>query len=298
MMTTASDFRPKARLPHPDKFDGTNKAAFPQFEGSLRAKLSIDSEVIGGEHEKVWYAFGRLSGDAAVRIYPWLSYAEKTGQFTVENIFAQMTIAFRDPHYQQKALDALNRLKQGKRSLTDFMNDFNKLLLEAEGWGWEDSIKKGYLKAALSFRLRRAMVGVIESSLYDEYCTQLRTVNDQLEQLGEVENFQQRWNKNTDDVMSRINRTAPQEAMDWQPTSAVSAAVTRTNEPRWASDDEIARRRREGLCLRCGRKGHRVRNCTAELKKQNVNSANVRTDQIAVMEDEKDKFEEEGSGKA
>ena len=45
--------RTKARLSHPEKFDGSDKTAFPQFEGSLRAKLSIDSDVIGGEEEKV-----------------------------------------------------------------------------------------------------------------------------------------------------------------------------------------------------------------------------------------------------
>jgi len=67
--------KPKPCLPNPDKFDGKDKALYPQFEGSLRAKLRIDGPAIGGENEQVWYAFGRLADEAAGRIYPWISYA-------------------------------------------------------------------------------------------------------------------------------------------------------------------------------------------------------------------------------
>ena len=286
--------RTKARLPHPDKFDGSDKTAFPQFEGSLRAKLSIDSDVIGGEEEKVWYAFGRLSGDASVRIFPWMSYAQRSGQFTVTGIFEQMSIAFRDPRHQQKALDQLNRTKQGKKNFGDFMNEFNRLLLEAEGWGWEDAVKKGFLKAALTLELRRAMVGVIESKTYEAYCSQLRTVDDQLEQVREISTFRQGWRKRTDDVKSS---SASTDAMDWQPTS-VSVARVHAKEPRWASEDEIACRRQEGLCLRCGRKGHRVKECKAELPKgrKEVRVAPVRTEPSG-KKDNDDPSDVEESGK-
>jgi hypothetical protein len=41
----------------------------------LRAKLEIDGRTIGEEKEQVWYAFGRLSGEVAGRIYPWIMHA-------------------------------------------------------------------------------------------------------------------------------------------------------------------------------------------------------------------------------
>jgi len=62
--------KPKLCLLHIEKFDGKDLNFFPQFEGLLRAKLEIDGEAIGGEKERVWYAFGRLTGDAAARIFP------------------------------------------------------------------------------------------------------------------------------------------------------------------------------------------------------------------------------------
>jgi len=59
------------------------------------------------------------------------------------------------------------------------------LLLEAQGWGWPDSIKKGYLKAAISTTLLIAMVGTHEGTTYEEYCAQLRMTSDQLDEVKE-----------------------------------------------------------------------------------------------------------------
>ncbi|KAG9239814.1 hypothetical protein BJ878DRAFT_23762, partial [Calycina marina] len=62
--------KPKHSLPTPGHFTGENESTFPQFKGLLEAKLEIDSHAIGSERERVWYAFGRLEGQAAGRIYP------------------------------------------------------------------------------------------------------------------------------------------------------------------------------------------------------------------------------------
>ncbi|KAH6665240.1 hypothetical protein B0J14DRAFT_606750 [Halenospora varia] len=62
--------RPKPQLPYPEQFIGEDLSLYPQFEGLLRAKLQIDGEAIGGDIEQAWYAFGRLSGAAATRVFP------------------------------------------------------------------------------------------------------------------------------------------------------------------------------------------------------------------------------------
>ena len=69
----------KPRLPNPGKFDGTDLALYPQFEGLLRAKLEIDATAIGGEKERAWYGFGCLEGVVVGRIFPWMIYAQKEG---------------------------------------------------------------------------------------------------------------------------------------------------------------------------------------------------------------------------
>ena len=47
------DYRPKAWLSDPERFDGTDTSLFPQFAGLLQAKLGIDAACIGNEREKV-----------------------------------------------------------------------------------------------------------------------------------------------------------------------------------------------------------------------------------------------------
>jgi hypothetical protein len=259
--------RPKPRLPNPDKFDGKDKALYPQFEGLLRAKLQIDGPAIGGEYEQVWYVFGRLSDEAAGRIYPWISFAQAAGKLTVVELLNQMKIAFSDPRQRQKALGQLNRTKQGTRSLSEFLNEFNRLILEAEGWGWDDVIKKGYLKAAISIKLMTAMVGIKEEESYDDYCSQLRMTNDQLAEIAEISSRRTNWEKKGSEPREQTTPTTltTQDKMDWEP-AAPNVVAARTREPRWAEPSEIERRRKEGLCLRCGRGGHMVRDCRTKLE--------------------------------
>jgi hypothetical protein len=108
------------------------------------------------------------------------------------------------------------------------------------------------------------MVGTREAVTYEEYCSQLRMTSDQLDEVKEKKNsFGRKWNNRTD-VPTRTKSPA-HDTMDWELTTGVSAAYTGSREPRWASDEEIDRRRREGLCLRCGDSNHRVRGCNARL---------------------------------
>ncbi len=62
-----------------------------------------------------------------------MTYTQQQSRFTVNELFTQMQLAFHDSHHQQKALNALNHTKQGKHSLNDFLNNFNKLILKAVG---------------------------------------------------------------------------------------------------------------------------------------------------------------------
>jgi hypothetical protein len=188
-----------------------------------------------------------------------------------------MRIAFSDPRRRQKALAQLNRTKQRTQPLNEFLNEFNRLILEADGWGWSDVIRKGYLKAALSTKLLTATIGMEEKDSYDDYCSQLRRVNDQLIELADLTSGRAGWGRK-DPRAASPPRTNPSDQMDWEPTTG--AAATRTKEPRWATYDEIQRRRREGLCLRCGKEGHRVRDCSTKLtfkdKKKEVSVASAK----------------------
>lgn len=276
--------RPKAVLPDVTKFDGTDKTLYPQFAGSLRAKLEIDGEAIGGEKEKVWYGFGRLKGEGASRVFPWIEHAQRTNNLTVEALFHQMDIAFQDPRTQEKALATLNKTKQRTTPFGEFLGQFDRLLLEADGWGWPDNIKKGYLKAAISTTLLTAMVGTREAVSYEGYCDQLRMTSDQLDEVKEKKKLFVRTKDRVGPMTSPKGEV--NDVMDWEPSTGASAARSKRQEPRWASDDEIDRRRREGLCLRCGEEGHRVRQCRTKLTA--TKEVRTKPTRVATMEKKKE----------
>lgn len=270
--TTTTMIHRKARLPNPDKFDGTELSFFPQFEGLLQAKLDIDGSVIGDEKEKVWYAFGRLSGSAAARIFPWMKYAAENNTLSVEEFMAQLRTAFLDHRQQQKALGEINRTKQGSRPFREFLNDFDRLVMEAQGWGWDDAVKKGYLKAAINTKIMTAIVGAREEPTYHGYCQQLLTTDDQLKEIADLTAWRTKKKGSLPMVTTGAspfnppgggNRTSSADMMDWQPT--VSTSAQRVKEGRWATPEVIAQRKEAGLCLRCGLGGHRVRECQAKL---------------------------------
>ena len=80
----------------------------------------------------------------------------------------------------------LNRIKQGITPFNKFLNNFNRTILEAEGWQWDNKIKKGFLKAAIITRLITATIGILKEPLYKGYYSQLQMVNDQLMEVAEI----------------------------------------------------------------------------------------------------------------
>jgi hypothetical protein len=289
--------RPRPSLPHPDQFTGKNPALYPQFESMLKAKLEIDGRTIGEEKEQVWYAFGRLSGEAAGRIHPWIMHAQRTNTLTTDSFFKQIRLAFSDPRASQKALEKINRTKQGITPFNDFLNEFNRLILEAEGWGWDDKVKKAYLRTAISYKLKDRTIGLKEEESYEEYCSQLRMISDQLAELKDSTNRRTAWTKER--TVSPQRESAP-EAMDWEPSTTVATARTMRKESRWAPFKEIERRRKEGLCLRCGKDDHFARECRTTLKpakKKEVKIAVVKSKEEPEVVLTSDSEDSENSGK-
>ncbi|RKF77924.1 hypothetical protein GcC1_059032 [Golovinomyces cichoracearum] len=175
------DQRPGHSQPHPEKFSGFDPTLYPQFRSLLEAKLQIDAKAIGNEAEKVWYGFGRLTDTASRRIHPWIEFAKNTERFTVEDFLNRLDKAFGDSDKITKAINKLNTIKQGNRDFREFLQDFEQTILEAQGWGWEDQIKKGYLRTALNRELSDRLVSQDEPVGYEDFVSQLRRTSDKME---------------------------------------------------------------------------------------------------------------------
>jgi Zinc knuckle len=236
----SATFRPKHVLPQPE-YSHSDPSTYPQFRGLLAQKLRVDALACGDtEQDRVWYGFACLKGEASSRIFPWIDYAEKIGtQFTVQAFLEQLDIAFSDPQKVQKAMAKINQIKQGRKPFREYLQEFEQTLLEAGGWGWDDIVRKGFLKAGINYKLKSLLVSQPEPALYVEYVSLLRLTSDNLEALE----------RSSPSYQPRTPLKSS-EPMDWQPTNRVFV-------PKDVQSTRIA----NNQCLKCGRPGHIGRDC-------------------------------------
>ena len=231
--------RPKHILPQPE-YTHEDPTTYPQFRGFITQKLRVDALACGDtEPDRVWYGFACLKGTASSRIFPWIDYAQKTSiPLTIQAFLAQLDIAFSDPQKAQKAITKINQIRQGRQSFREYLQEFEQTLLEAGGWGWDDIVRKGYLKAGINYKLKSLLVSQVEPTSYVEYVSLLRLTSDNLEALERTT------------FRNRPTSNSSTEPMDWKPTNST-----------FVSKEIQATRRSAGQCLKCGTLGHIARNC-------------------------------------
>jgi hypothetical protein len=260
--------KPKHTTPHPERFTGEDESLYPIFRGLLEAKLRADAQAIGGEYEQVWYAFGRLADTASKRIFPWVQHMQNGPDFTVNCLLGQMDLAFLDQQKQSKAVARINTIKQRNRLFREFLQEFDQTLMEANGWGWQEEVKKGLLKAALASEVRRELVGRDEPATYSAYVAQVRKITDDLGEWKDEQKSKARFQKPQFTAQQQDQLTG--EQMDWEPSRAAPVASARTSQTRqnqskprakWASQQEMTRRKESGECLRCSSDEHFIGQC-------------------------------------
>jgi hypothetical protein len=248
--------RPKHSLSHPDKYDGEDRMAYPAFKGYLRAKLRIDQQAIGDEPELVWYAFGRLTGKAADRIFPWMELMEQRGEpLRVTAFMEQLDAAFCDPQTAQRALEWVNNKQQGRTPFRDFLQEFEQKLLEAGGWEFSDGIRKGYLKAALNLDIKTELVAQAEPDSYAEYVNLVRRTSDNLDEIKRLRGRRKGWGSTPTQPNHPRDADDP---MEWEPTPRTSSS----RQVKWVSKEVLKDRREKQQCIRCGSGDHFASQCS------------------------------------
>jgi hypothetical protein len=268
-----SNQKPKHKLDPPGPFNGSDVALYPQFEGKLQAKWDVDGVAIGDEKEQIWYAFTQLKGEAAARIFPWIDAFKGTAQFTKENLLSQLRIAFKDHATRDKAIAKLNVLRQGKRTFAELLSEFDRLLLEAGAYGWDDGAKKGYLRAAINNDLREKLITMDEADSYLDYCAQVKRVADRMDEHrrvirsqgvsnGRYQAYNARQQAPATSARTKVETTSATQpdSMDWEPTP-MRVNNVQARRAHWVNEEEREKRRKEGRCLRCGASGHLIAKC-------------------------------------
>jgi hypothetical protein len=52
----------------------------------------------------------------------------------------------------------INQIKRGRKPFKEYLQEFEQTLLEAGGWGWDDIVRKGFLKAEINYNLKSLLV--------------------------------------------------------------------------------------------------------------------------------------------
>jgi hypothetical protein len=136
-----------------------------------------------------------------------------------------MDQAFADPQKQAKALEKINRIRQGNQDFRTFLQDFEQTLLEAQGWGWADEVKKVYLKAGLNRELCDRVVIQVEPDRYSDFTAQLRMISHKLQQIKACDNRRSR-GRGGNSYTPQVTTQSTGDSMDWESTQATTVAAT------------------------------------------------------------------------
>ena len=239
-------YEPKG-LKDPDAFDGTRSQYLP-WKYQIEAKLRSEPRRFHTSHLAIDYTFSRTTGDARARIFPWVSMHAASS--TLEQFFQHLDGAFKDAHMAETARNKLQNMRQRTDNVRDFIQDFNKEALIAGLF--DHAILKSMFLNALSHELRTALAGTIfsEQTTIEEMQSHVAAVSDNLWRLklkGKK--------KNAPPQHDALPTALSSDAMDWEPSR------TQTQRATWVSQKELDRRRDEGSCLRCGKKGHLISSC-------------------------------------
>lgn len=170
--------RPKPCLPDPEKFNGT-QIMWDTWLPSIKAKLRIDGEAIGGPEAQFFYLYGRLEGKVQSLVTPQLTVAEATQQYDRDSILQQLARIYDDPHKIRDAEDKLQSLEQGQTdSLPTYLAKFERLLYKAKANLWLDTTKIALLRKGLNKTARdRLDTQVLIPDKYDDFVALLQKLS-------------------------------------------------------------------------------------------------------------------------
>jgi len=161
----------------PVSFSG-DKKKFETFESQARRYMGAYAAEFNDDAKKIWFILSLLGSedgspcaagtwarnweknhlDASYSIKkvpaPTAADANATRDYTIVDFWATLRIAFYDHTRAQTALTRLRRLKQGTKTLAEFITDFELLANEAElNPGVHGSILRDYLKENVNSEL-------------------------------------------------------------------------------------------------------------------------------------------------
>ncbi len=279
--------RPRPMLPDPVKFDGS-RSKFRAWYLEMRNKLLTDGLALGNDADQFRYVFARLGSTPQQLAF---TYVETyCGQRPVADFLAYLDRCYGDPDIQSKAAHSLRTIKQGAtQPFHQFLPRYELLMANAGGLTWPVPVRISYLEGALNSCLQVALANQLNLPQdYHSYVQQLQTLSTQIERVAatrsamdnpaagvtQAETEEMDWESTTQSNTQRAptkRRTSPPKSPKYRP-SETENHMLQGKRAKWVTREELAKRREEGRCYRCGRTGCRVEVCPLKPAKRPTSS--------------------------
>lgn len=265
--------RPRARLPDPAMFAGSS-SEWPSWRTVMENKLSVDGEAIGSQQDQFAYVFSRLEKMALKNTNSFVKM-QRNGR-EPRHLLDYLENIYGDPNLKARAARRLHLMRQREdQPFSKFLPQLEKEFADAGAFEWHDEPKRQVLLASLNRTMTETLRYRGVPSTFSELIARLHEISTDNDTL-DINRPQRSHSPKTTHARTTY------EPMDWTPTQAVTVNHTypRPNRQRsvpestppwdqhligkrakWATPDEVERRRAEGRCFRCGRGGCRIQQC-------------------------------------
>lgn len=269
-------------LPVGAPFDGSQDS-FPAWKITMQHKLRTDKIFIGGPQELWVFLWGNLAPKVQSRVAAFYEEGGARYAYDTDRFLDYLTTCYGDPHRKSGALAKLELFRmRDQDSFARFHVQFEQLLAQAGGLTWSDEVKVNYFRSRLSPRLRDKAIGIItDPTQYEQTVDAYRRIAYEVEAWDMEQRHRKRGQghqgggtKQTsspsgpqggDVVMTDVavmSPSHPRQSTATGPQRGGARASGARQRARWASMEEMNRRRESGVCLRCGHQGHFARSCS------------------------------------
>ena len=127
---TTTTIRARQVFPEPDRFTGRTKD-WDTWLITMRAKLQIDGDAIGGDEVKFYYIYSSLGAKVQGLVLTFVRRAQKDEDWKLLALLDYLERIYDDPNKTKKAGQRLIELRQETMTITAYLPQFEKTMFEA-----------------------------------------------------------------------------------------------------------------------------------------------------------------------